>query len=313
MKNLNIQNRNLVLTVTIFLFLASHLAFSQGHCCTPFCVHNLKNEELRTSPREIILTNFVKKRNLKLKEINKADNEIAIYSILVKIDEQGYKKYSIYNGSSFPIYSGNDFTSLVKQTNTYLPSKRVEKVYLDFINFDNEDKIEAFASSFRVQFAQKNSSISVSPLNITDESFDAFFLKKPTSAIVAEPVLVKSGKYTNFYMEKVSFWLATKKFTLKFYSKSLDTINSLFQSIKSLFSTSDYKNMTVSQLSSSIKSNLYKNHHLDNIEVFMEFEDEIGNTFIVELEDQPLIKSKLKDIEIFNHVLVVTEAYAASK
>lgn len=183
---------------------------------------------------------FDYRNSQRVERINQQNPSIRFFTVEDKLTH-----YEVYSGTDGPILNDQgtpNFTlpELIKAINAQMGPGGVKSIYLDTKGL-SDDKVEAFASTCRIQQSQQNDDVAILTLPRPDGSTDlqdAVFSPKVIFDRAAEPQVspISEGPYKGWFQITLHFIADVGgklvKFSLEFIAKSNDVAQELLQNIR---------------------------------------------------------------------------------
>lgn len=218
--------------------------------------------------------------NSRVFELNQANPESRLFTIAFSAAGRSFV-YRLYDGDRKEEFI--NIPDLVRGINSRLNGNESKTVYFDLEGFPTSDKVEAFATSCRIQQGKLESDVKIVTLprrKGSTDTQDAFFsrgIRFDSGASRVEEV--SDGKHKGRFRAVFKFFTfvggALKGVVLNVYFNTRSQAETFFDSIRLQSSSSRFRLSNMSDVVSQILR--------DQQDFSVSIEDELGETFISEL------------------------------
>lgn len=196
----------------------------------------------------------------------------------------GGTTYIVYDGSGEPIYIGSNSKVLVRTIKERAGNSLSINVRTRGLS---KAKGDAIRSSLRIQQGQfiSGSTVEVPPaVAKTGSARSAYSMPgaRLVEGSVTQPTFVTSGRFKGFYTSSLRFANAGRQLTLRLYAKSREALRSMVERLTSRLSSNPSR-MSMKRLLNQARRELKKTHNLTDRNFLIQLEDELMNTFFVQI------------------------------
>lgn len=219
----------------------------------------------------------------RLFEINRGNEHVTLATVVDLKD--GFR---VYGGENGLIYEGNSMPDLVDAIHQRFGQRGKETVYLDTQDFASADKVEAFASSLKIQNQMKNYQTQVNTFPRQDNSTamqDAFF--SPGIRLEIEPNEISVSTEAPFagrYQANYNFFTKVRgqmrRLTTRVHARTEQMAQAFRERIKSHFSARG--NQSTDSVAGAVNQ-IRKEIQKQADDFIIQFIDEIGASVIGEV------------------------------
>jgi hypothetical protein len=200
----------------------------------------------------------------------------------------GATTYIVNDGSGEPIYVGSNYKAMVSTINRRAGARSIDVRTRNF----TRAKADALRGTFRVQRPQAGAQagIELSGSGRTTANARSSYAARGPRLVersVTQPVLVRQGRFKGFYTAILRFVSAGRQLTLRVYAKSRDALRSMLDTVSARLSNNPSR-MSMERLVNQARTDLKGTYGLTNRDLFIQIEDELRNTFFVQIP-RPLL------------------------